>query len=183
MIQSKTLGHLFLTFGIIFLFIVGFLTWQRYTPKRLAFDTAKLSFQNHSNDLSPQPTTITIKDLDIYLPIYSTALENDHWQTTSQGVSYLIDSAIPGEKGNSILYGHNWPSLLKNLPQIKPGQEIAITFTDGISKNFAVEYTSVVTPDQTHVLNPTGYSRITIYTCSGFLDRKRFVVVAKPINS
>jgi len=73
---------------------------------------------------------------------------------------------------------------LGKLPKVKPGQEITIVFTDGSSKIFTIEYTSVVTPDQTHILNPTADSRITLYTCTGLFDNKRFVVTAvnKPYN-
>ena len=41
-----------------------------------------------------------------------------------------------------------------------------------------IEYTQVVTPDQTHILAPSDDRRVTLYTCTGFLDRKRFVVTA-----
>lgn len=86
---------------------------------------------------------------------------------------------MPGEPGNSILYGHNWTSLFGNLPKTKPGERVDIGFSDGSMQQFIVEYTSIVSPDEIEIIEQTEDTRITLYTCTGFLDSKRFVVVAK----
>ena len=96
-------------------------------------------------------------------------------------MSYLATSPLPGHKGNSILYGHNWKSLLLDLPKVKPGQSVFITNHNGTKQRFIVEYTAVVDPSQTYIIDATNDTRITLYTCTGFLDSKRFVVVAKPL--
>jgi len=93
----------------------------------------------------------------------------------------LLDSPIPGRIGNSIFYGHNWTSLLGNLVNAKPGQEISIAFGSGEIERFKISYVQVVKPSQTDILNQTNDRRITLYTCTGFLDSKRLVVVANLI--
>ena len=115
---------------------------------------------------------------NIYLPIKQATISDGNWEASHDAISYLISSPVPGEKGNSILYGHNWPNLLGNLPKVKPGQNIEIIFNNGTRSVFTVVYTSVVNPDQTHILNDSQDNRITLYTCTGFLDRKRFVATA-----
>ncbi|MBI3341892.1 sortase, partial [Candidatus Curtissbacteria bacterium] len=38
-----------------------------------------------------------------------------------------------------------------------------------------------VTPESIDIINATTDSRLTVYTCSGFLDSARFVVIAKQV--
>ncbi len=168
---SKTLVFL----GILLLLFGSYLTFQRYDPKKLGFK----NFNAGSGKLSADfPRQVIIRELNIYLPIYPAQVNNGSWQTTTEGVSYLSSSPLPGNRGNSIIYGHNWENLLGPLTKIKPGQKIEIVYSDNTNKTFVVEYTQVVTSDQTHILNPTKDRRITIYTCTGFLDLKRFIAVA-----
>jgi sortase A len=124
------------------------------------------------------PVSISIPSLKISLPVYPATIEKGKWQDTKNGVSYLTSSSIPGSTGNSILYGHNWPSLLGNLTKIKPGDKIFVTLNEKGMQVYTVKYITVVTPDQTHILDTTSDSRLTLYTCTGFLDSKRFVVTA-----
>jgi sortase (surface protein transpeptidase) len=83
---------------------------------------------------------------------------DDRWSISDTGVSYLTSSVVPGTAGNSVMYGHNKGDILGGLPmQIKP--------------------------TQVEILNQSDDTRLTIYTCSGFLDTARFVVVGKLIES
>lgn len=124
------------------------------------------------------PVSIAIPSLRISLPVYPSTIENGKWQDTKDGVSFLTSSTAPGVGGNSIFYGHNWPSLLGNLTKIKPGDKIFVTLSEKGMQVYTVKYITVVTPDQTHILDTTSDSRLTLYTCTGFLDSKRFVVTA-----
>ena len=56
-----------------------------------------------------------IKDLGIDLPVIPAKAKNNHWDTTDNGVSYLLSSPVPGDTGNSIFYAHNWASLFGNF--------------------------------------------------------------------
>ena len=165
--------------GIVCAVVVAFLIWERNTPRRLAFDLT----QNPTliaNSGTALPHILQIEGAGISLPIFPVELNNGRWTASTAGVSYLASSAIPGEIGNSILYGHNWPNLLGNLTQVKPGMQVTVGFIAAATQTFTVISTSTVTPDQTHILNPSTDRRLTIYTCTGFLDSKRFVVVAIP---
>lgn len=161
--------------GIFCIIVSSFLIWQRNTPTRLAFAIENTSPIKTSSKV---PTEIVMTDLGIQLSIIPSVVEKNKWGVTDKGVSYLTSSPVPGEKGNSVLYGHNYPNLLGKLPKIKPGQGIKIKYADNSEKTFIVEYTAVVTPNQTQILKETLDTRITIYTCTGFLDSKRFVVSA-----
>jgi LPXTG-site transpeptidase (sortase) family protein len=126
------------------------------------------------------PVTIEFRNLNIVLPITPAQINNGKWDDPKHTVSYWLDSPIPGDHGNSVMYGHNFPNILGNLPKTKKGDGIIIKYTDGQAKEFEVVSTYTVTADQKHILNPSDDARLTIYTCTGFLDTKRFVVVAIP---
>ncbi len=161
--------------GILLLFFGAYLILERYNPKRLEFGNITQTAVNTSD---VYPRKITIPSLGIELGIYPARIKKNKWEATTNGVSYLSSTPIPGEMGNSILYGHNFPTLLGSLPKIKPGDEIVVSLSSGKEKAFVVKYTSVVTPRQTEILKNSGDSRITLYTCTGFLDRQRFVATA-----
>lgn len=172
----NTLSKLLIILGILSYISVGYFVFERTNPMRLSFANAQYA-ANTQEIQKVHPQTFSIPDLSISLPIIPAKITNGTWEATKGGVSYLTSSPLPGEKGNSILYGHNFPNLLGKLPQIKPGQVMTVSFSDGTTKTFEVEYTVTVTPDQTHILEQSQDKRITVYTCTGFLDSKRFVVV------
>jgi len=145
----------------------------------LSFDIAEgqINEQNLAK-YAKKPELLIVKDLNINLPIYPAQINDGKWEATGKGVSYLSSSPIPGELGNSVFYGHNWKSILGDLTKAKPGQTIEILYADGTKKEFEIMFTQVVTPDQTQILEESNDIRITLYTCTGFLDTKRFVVTA-----
>ena len=172
---SKTLVFL----GFLLIIFGGYLVLERYSPKKLEFKDLKVS-RTASSKITP--VRIIIPTLKIDNGIYPAKIENGTWEATTKGISYLSTSAVPGDGGNSILYGHNWSNLLGNLTKIKPGDMIEIVMNTGEKKKFRVEFTSIVDPSQTHILSQTTDARITLYICTGFLDSKRFVATATLTN-
>ncbi|HRN70412.1 MAG TPA: sortase [Candidatus Woesebacteria bacterium] len=171
----RFISKVLITIGLLCIAIGSFLLWERNNPNRLAFTTyTQTNYQN----TQLIPVRIDIPSIQVNLPIVQSRIEQSNWNTTKDGVSYLSSSPIPGKKGNSILYGHNWSNLLGNLPQVKPGETIEIEYNNGSKNIFTIHSMGVVTPDQTHVLSSSNDTRITLYTCTGFLDSKRLVVTA-----
>lgn len=143
-------------------------------------------FWQRTAPLPPAPANspiirLAIPELSIDIPVVPTHLNGTKWEYTAKGVAYLASTPLPGQFGNSVFYGHNWPNLLARLPQAKPGQQIITTFADGTHRTFLINTTAVVTPDHIEILNPTTDIRLTLFTCTGFLDRERFVVTAIPM--
>lgn len=169
--------------GFISLIIFGYLIFQRYNPQRLAFDLPAAQALEKTNLQDLKPIGIKIDSLDLALPIIPAEIKSNKWQATNKGISFLSSSVIPGEKGNSILYGHNWPNLLGNLKSVKPGDKISIINSDGSIRDFEVEIISRVSPSEDSILENSQDNRITLYTCDGFLDSQRLVVVAKLVIS
>ncbi len=164
--------------GVSLIIFASFLVFQRNNPNRIAF-AQKESIALEENEIKESlPVNLRISSLDIDLPIYESEIKDKKWEVSNKGVSFLRSSVLPGDKGNSILYGHNWTNLLGNLTKIKTGEVVEIVFSDNTKKEFVVTLIQEVDPDDISILNNTNDNRITIYTCSGFLDSKRFVVVA-----
>lgn len=148
------------------------------TPTLLSFNNYTYASPKTDNSESAAPVRIAIPDLGINLPIFKSAIINHVWQTTDLGASYLTSSPLPGSKGNSIVYAHNWVSLFGPLQRAKVGQEVTVTYPNGTKKTFVIAYTSIVSPDQSTILAPTRDERLTMYTCTGIFDSSRFVAVA-----
>lgn len=176
--MKKALARLLIAFGIFCLTLNVVLYWERTNPQRLSFTDYLHKHPKTVVKASNPPVRIIVKGLSIDLPVVPSRINGGSWETTSEGVSYLVTSPVPGETGNSILYGHNWNNLLGDLVRIRPGDKITVVYKDTSKKTFTVELTGVVTPDQTHILSPTKDKRITLYTCTGFMDSKRFVATA-----
>jgi len=168
--------RLFIFLGICCFLILFYLLWERYYPKNLSFSS--ITVQSSSVSQKHKPILLSIPSIQIRLPVIPAKVRNGQWETTTEGISYVINSPEPGAEGNSIFYGHNFPNILGSLPKVKPGEKVSITFDDDSTKTFFIQYTSVVSPNQIDILKPSSDKRITIYTCTGWFDRKRFVVVA-----
>ncbi len=173
------LASLFIILGVGLVSFGGYLVYLRYSPAKLSFNDSQVLNTNASKEQGSKPTRMIIEGQSIDLAIVPSEIKNGAWQVTNKGVSYWNESPVPGEVGNSVFYGHNWTSLLGRLVRVKPGDTIRVVYEDGTAKDFNITVTQVVTPDQIGILAPSKDKRITIYTCTGFLDSKRFVAVAQ----
>lgn len=173
------LARLLIIIGISLLTIGAYLYWEQNDPNRLAFHNYEYSTSEtqliEKNNL---PTKISIPELTLDLQVIPAEITGKNWETTKDGVSYLTSSPVPGEVGNSVMYGHNYAGLFGKLPQIKPGNVVEVEYADKTKKKFAVTYTLEVSPGDQSVLTQSTDKRLTLYTCTGFLDSKRFVAVA-----
>ncbi len=173
----KLLSTLFVIIGLLLIIFGGYQLYLRENPHKLSFDNYTYA-SNQKAEEKQLPAQITISDVDIDVPVYPATVSNGQWPVIENGASYLATSPVPGEKGNSVIYAHNWKNLFGNLVNAKTGQEVLITYKDGSTKTFVITYTSTVSPTESTILAPSKDNRITLYTCTGFLDSKRFVVVA-----
>lgn len=173
----KFLASLFIAAGIIFFAFGGYYIWLQHTPDRLSFTNYE-SKKMLATDNGELPVRVSIKNLNINLPLIPATVTGSKWDVTSDGASYLTSSPVPGNTGNSIIYAHNWASLFGNLPQVKKGDVVEIEFANRARKTFVIESTSTVHPTDASILKPTNDKKITLYTCVGFLDSQRFVAIA-----
>ncbi len=181
--QSVFLGNLLLILGLMSFIAFSYLIFQRYNPQNLAFDLPETVGATTQESTAIQPIGLKISAIDLALSITPAEIKNNKWQAFPNAISYLKTTVVPGAKGNSVLYGHNWPNLLGDLKKVKPGDNINIIYSDNSSKDFEVEFITKVLPSETSILKDSPDNRITLYTCAGFLDSERLVVIAKLLNS
>jgi LPXTG-site transpeptidase (sortase) family protein len=174
--MKKFISWFFIIQSLSLLVVGLYQVYLHETPRRLSF--AKYPAPVVAAPQNITPSTITIDEVGINVPVIPATMQDTVWPTTDKGASYLTSSPLPGHMGNSIIYGHNWKSVFGNLVKAKVGQKVVVTYPDNTKKTFVIAYTSVVSPNEASILAQSTDKRITLYTCTGFLDSKRFVAVA-----
>lgn len=129
----------------------------------------------------PNPVKIVIGGVKIDLPVTEGKIVDGVWETTQEGVSHLTISANPGENGNIVIYGHNKKRLFGSLPYVSMGAVIKVIAEDGVEYNYKVYEKKDVAATDVSIVYATPDEVLTLYTCDGPLDGKRFVLFAKPI--
>lgn len=137
-------------------------------------------------DKKEAPAQVAAKPLKLYIPKMDRTLYvsdgkviGDRWEISSTGVSYLTASAVPGQSGNSVIYGHNTIDALGGLWRVHEGDFVYVILNNGQFYKYQVFERREIDPSNVDILGQTTDSRLTIYTCSGFLDSARFVVVSR----
>jgi len=122
---------------------------------------------------------IIIPEVSIDLEVKKSKLINGYWEVFDDSAGWGEGSGIPGEKGNQVIFAHARKGLFLPLRFIKVGDKIYL-LTDSKWFMYEVKEIKEVYPNQVEVIAPTEDETLTLYTCSGFADTKRLIVIAKP---
>jgi LPXTG-site transpeptidase (sortase) family protein len=172
---TNKLSLVLLLVSLITFATAGFFVWQRLIP----VPRPSLASQPQIASVSAS-LLISIPDLKLSdIPVYEGELRGTVWEYSTIGISHLSSTPWAGQQGNAVYYGHNWPNLLGNLHLIKVGQTVVVTTSSGSKLNFKVTQIETVSPDQIRVIAPSGDTRLTLFTCTGFMDLQRLVVTAR----
>lgn len=125
---------------------------------------------------------VSIPRINKVLKVEGGEVVNNRWSVSETGISYLTTSALPGTGGNTVMYGHNRINLLGELNKVGLGDIVSIKLDNGEVLGYRIFETRVIKPTEVDILNETEEDRLTLYTCSGFLDQARFVVFARLEN-
>ncbi|OGG04410.1 hypothetical protein A2Z33_05420 [Candidatus Gottesmanbacteria bacterium RBG_16_52_11] len=128
------------------------------------------------------PVRIDIRRLNISLPVSGTDIVGGRWEIAEGGASHLIKSASPGDGGNVVIYAHNTRDRFGSLPKAASGDLVTVSTGDGNRHFYRIISSRIVSPDDISVVLPASTERLTLYTCTGFADSKRFVVKAEPVS-
>lgn len=174
--RQKVGLSLILFAGVCFTCFFGLKIYQRFQANPLSFsENPGLLAQFSENQF---PSRIIIPSLKIDLPIFPAKAVEAQWEISETGASYLLGSGVPGQKGNMVIYSHNKRYLFGPILWIKKGTEIKIENKKNESFSYVVTETKTVSPKQVEVLLPKDKPTLTLYTCAGLADQKRFVIVA-----
>ncbi len=175
------------SFVTVSLFLLGLLlilislSWNIYQKGVLSFAKSPVIAASKVTSHESLPQRILIPKFKIDLPIVESRIKNGVWEINPNGGSHLVGSANPEEAGNIIIYGHNKNDLFGKALALKLNDQIEIISADSTIHNYQIVKKEIVNPTDVDVLAPTTDETLTFYTCTGFLDTKRFVLIAKPI--
>jgi len=125
------------------------------------------------------PLRIVIPGYSVDLPVQEAKIVNGYWELSETTASHGVGSANPGELGNTVIFAHARDGLFLPIKDIKRDSNIYVLTKDRWFR-YRVTETKLVDPNQVETIAPTKDETLTLFTCSGFLDSKRLVVVAKP---
>lgn len=179
--SRSNLSKVLLITGI--LLISASILWSVYQKTVLSFDgIPEKSITDIIDVRVSKPVEIIIPTQSIDLNIKESVITRGVWEINPEGASHLNTSANPGEKGNIIIYGHNKINLLGKIRNLHKGDVFSIKNSEGTTRNYFISKILIVEPKDVWILDDTDEETLTLYTCTGLFDSKRFVVIAKPIQ-
>lgn len=117
---------------------------------------------------------------NINLPIVEAGYINGSWLISEKNANHVASSASPGDRGNIIIYAHNKIEMFGPLLWLTMGNDIELTTSTGNIHRYKIVKIAEVNVKDTSLLKPTPNEVVTLYTCSGFLDSKRWIIRAVP---
>jgi LPXTG-site transpeptidase (sortase) family protein len=126
------------------------------------------------------PKRILIPGLGVNLEIGNAKIVNGYWEVFDDKAGWGEGSGFPGQPGNQVIFAHAKEGLLLPLQSIEVSEKIYV-LTDSEWFGYEVFEIKEVNPNQSEVIAPTQDEILTLYTCSGYKDSKRLIVIAKPI--
>ncbi|MEX1112306.1 MAG: sortase [Candidatus Andersenbacteria bacterium] len=134
----------------------------------------------HPTD-SAAPVAIAIPSVNIDLPIEIGVIHNNIWSVSEFYANHLKTSAHPGTAGNIIVYGHDKPEIFESLRTVQLGDRIELTTPSGQPHVYEVTQIYTTTPNDTEPIAQTATETLTVYTCDGVFNEKRFIIRAQPV--
>lgn len=199
--EEKKRARLFLLLGGLFLLALGFSLSNPNGQNTTGNASVSISVPFVSGSLYPQepikidgtllieplnkekaknpPIRILIPSIGIDLPVKEAKIVGGYWELFEDSAGFGLGSAYPeDEGGNVVIFAHARENLFAPLKKAKIGQTVyVVTKTSW----FTYKTTEIkeATPKQTEVIASTKEPVLTLYTCSGFADSKRLIVIAK----
>lgn len=162
--------------------LILFPTLYKQTSLKQNLDPIKIDAKLLSNKKSTQtPQRILIPKYKLDLKIIEANVVSGFWELSESSASHGVGSGNLGEKGNIVVFAHARDELFGPIRDIKKGDAIYLLTKNSWHK-YRVSETKLVDPNQIEVIAPTPKETLTLFTCSGFLDSKRLIVKALPVN-
>jgi len=125
------------------------------------------------------PERVLIPSIEFEMPVKDATVSANDWEVFDDAVSWLKTSGTL-EKGNIILYGHNDKNKFGKIIRLKVGDVIVIRNKHYEKWYEVVKGIETNSSDLTYLQNTE--DGLTMYTCSGWFDSKRYFVIAKPVE-
>lgn len=130
--------------------------------------------------ITARPIEIRIPTVNIDLSLSETVIANNVWQIADNGASHLALSGRPGEATTDIIYAHNTNDRFGPLLWLSVGDDIILTTADKKEHTYHITQIVTVDPNKPGILTTQKGETLILYTCTGFADLQRYVLIAKP---
>jgi sortase A len=168
--------------------------WTSWHGEQQAEEQWEQQIADRSADHPAQPQAIDSRRVQRgeALARLSIGRLNRHWVVLEgadrgelkRGPGHLIDTALPGSRGNCVIAGHR-DTQFRALRNVEIGEEISVE-RGGRTFLYRVTGTQIVSPNDTSSLEPTPTSTLTLVTCYPFYyvgpAPKRFVIRATLVS-
>lgn len=172
---------------VLILYVATQYAWMYIEQQRFSHELQEQTPVNQSND-APRPKTRGEALARLLIPkihLDVAVVEGTSRKALLTGPGHLINTAMPGDKGNVVLAGHR-DTFFRHLGDLARGDSITID-REGKQYRYEVTGTEIVEPSATEVLRSSSASRLTLITCYPFHylgpAPKRFIVFAQLANS
>jgi sortase A len=184
--------YLLLASGIAALGYAGYAVLDLYRFQRVETSKLDATRTNLRMNIAPSPALAVpiavggvIGEIEVpRLGLKAVVVQGDSEKVLRRSVGHLPETSLPGEPGNIALAGHR-DGLFRPLRNIQPGDSITLRTPDR-EFQYQVEWTAVVPPTATRVIEPTKEPALTLVTCYPFYyvgsAPKRFVVRARGVQ-
>ena len=171
--------------GLSILFISFFILFGASIKKTLiskSFRDEPVEVQGFGEEVKAEnpPTRIVIQELKIDLPVEKALIVEGYWEVFDDMAGWGEGTSSPGQAGNQVIFAHARRGLFLPLRNIKQGAKIEV-YSGDTKYLYEAKEIKEVTPSQIEVIAPTQDETLTLYTCSGFSDSKRLIVIAKRV--
>lgn len=172
------LGLVFLIFGLAIIF-----SNNRVHSAETPVNTEPIKiqgFQEKKETTGEIPIQIVIPQAGIDIQVKRSEIVNGYWEVFEESAGWGVESGYPGSPGNQVIFAHARERLFLDLTKAKIGTNIYVMTGENWYKYETKEIKEVF-PDQVEIVAPTEDETLTLYTCSGYKDQKRLVLVAKRV--
>lgn len=132
-----------------------------------------------TNIIGDYPVRIIIPAVNIDLTVEPAKVNDGVWEVHDTKANFGLGSALPENKGNSVIFAHAKDNLFLPLRSVNKNDLISLLTRDGKWFNYQVVEKKEVSPEQIETIRPTFDKTLTLFTCSGFADSQRLIVIAK----
>ncbi len=130
-----------------------------------------------------QPQRLVMPTIDVDTAVNEVFIEHGVWQVADYAAGYHHGTALPGERGNTVISGHAGlhGAVFRDLGALAVGDEVFIE-AGGWRYRYQVREQKSVWPQQIEVMEPTPTAVLTLITCTAW-DTQRLVVIADLVDS
>lgn len=100
-------------------------------------------------------------DVDLYI------LQGTHGSSLAFGPGYLIGTATPGNEGSTVIAGHR-DTHFQFLEELKQGDQLKLTNTEGEQQNYLVNTLYVVDSSKRELITSKSQDELILVTCYPF---------------